>query len=60
MALVALLTWWSCNAFIPVVAAGLAHGAASAQGLVGNQILVEQWKTTITSFFNSGGLIGTL
>ena len=60
MALVALLTWWSCNAFIPVVAAGLAHGAATAQGLLANQTLVEHWKTTITSFFNTGGLIGTL
>src|SRR5262249_28917047 len=29
LALVALVTWWSCNAFIPVVASGLAARAAS-------------------------------
>ena len=33
MALVALITWWSCNAFIPVVASGLAQVAAAARGL---------------------------
>lgn len=30
MALTALLMWWSCNAFIPVVAAGLAQSSAKA------------------------------
>jgi MFS family permease len=60
MALIALITWWSCNAFIPVVAAGLAEGAASGAGVRATQVLVEHWKTTITSSFNIGGLIGTL
>lgn len=60
MALVALLTWWSCNAFIPVVAAGLAQLYAKAHSLAPAQVLIEQWKTTITYSFNSGGLIGTL
>lgn len=62
MALVALLTWWSCNAFIPVVAGGLARTAAEARGLGGSETLalVEHWKTLATSWFNLGGLIGTL
>jgi MFS family permease len=62
MALVALLTWWSCNAFIPVVASGLARTAAEAQGLEpkATLALVEHWKTLATSWFNLGGLIGTL
>jgi len=62
MALTALLTWWSCNAFIPVVSSGLARTAAEAQGLgtAATLALVEQWKTLATSWFNLGGLIGTL
>lgn len=62
MALVALLTWWSCNAFIPVVSGGLAQTAAELRGLdaTATQLLVEQWKTLATSWFNLGGLIGTL
>lgn len=62
MALTALLTWWSCNAFIPVVSGGLAQTAAEAAGLDGTRTLamVEQWKTLATSWFNLGGLIGTL
>jgi len=60
MALIALITWWSCNAFIPVVAAGLARSAGSEAGVRATQVVVEQWKTAITSSFNIGGLIGTL
>jgi MFS family permease len=62
MALTALLTWWSCNAFIPVISSGLARAAAEIQGLGESATLamVEQWKTLATSWFNLGGLIGTL
>ena len=62
MAIVALIAWWSCNAFIPTVAAGLANTAAQAEGLsrIATQSLVESWKTTATMAFNLGGLIGTL
>ena len=60
MSVTALLTWWSCNAFIPVVTAGLAQVAAKNQGIVASQVMIEHWKTTITSSFNTGGLIGTL
>lgn len=60
MALTALLTWWSCSAFIPVVASGLAQVAAKAQNVAATPALIEGWKTTTTNCFNAGGLIGTL
>lgn len=62
MAVTALLTWWSCNAFIPVVSSGLARAAAEASGLDERSTLalVESWKTTATAWFNLGGLAGTL
>lgn len=62
-ATIALLAWWSCNAFIPVIAAGLAQVSAKTQNIVDPkaiQVLIEQWKTTTTYSFNAGGLIGTL
>ncbi|MEY3337410.1 MAG: hypothetical protein RL245_402 [Pseudomonadota bacterium] len=62
VALTALLTWWSCNAFIPVVVAGLAQAEALQLGLdrTATSILTESWKTQATTIFNLGGLIGTL
>jgi MFS family permease len=53
MALVALLTWWSCNAFISIVAKGLAVAA-------GDKTLGESFVRTATNMFNLGGLLGTL
>jgi len=62
MAIVALVAWWSCNAFIPSIASGLAQTAAHAAGLerAATLALVESWKTQATIWFNLGGLIGTL
>jgi MFS family permease len=63
MSVIALLTWWSCNAFIPVIAAGLASAVANAQNITDTtaiQVLIEQWKTNTTYSFNTGGLIGAL
>jgi MFS family permease len=62
MALTALITWWSCNAFIPVVASGLAQTAAAERGLdrSATLALVEAWKSMATTRFNWGGLLGTL
>jgi MFS family permease len=62
MAIVALVTWWSCNAFISVVATGLAHADAAARGLEGIAVaeLAVSFKAHATSYFNVGGLIGTL
>ena len=61
-AVIALLTWWSCNAFLPVVSAGLAQAEAVARGLdaSGTQALIESWKKIATDYFNLGGLLGTL
>jgi MFS family permease len=62
MAVTALIMWWSCNAFIPVVAAGLAQTAGLERGLdkAATLALVEHWKATASYYFNWGGLIGTL
>jgi MFS family permease len=62
MAVIALLAWWSCNAFIPVVSTGLAQTEAARLGLNAGETraLAEHWKTLATTYFNLGGLIGTL
>jgi MFS family permease len=62
MAVVALITWWSCNAFIPTVASGLAQATAAATQLdkSATLALVEAWKFKATFWFNMGGLLGTL
>ena len=61
-ALTVLIAWWSCNAFIPGVATGLAQETAKAQGLtkLATTTLAEDWKLLATSAFNWGGLLGTL
>jgi MFS family permease len=62
MALVALIGWWSCNAFLPIVATTLAKGAAAkaSLGKEATQVMVESWKALATNCFNIGGLLGTL
>jgi MFS family permease len=62
MSFVALVTWWSCNAFMPIVANGLAAATATAQGLApaAARALGEGWKALATNCFNLGGLVGTL
>jgi len=61
-AVIALLAWWSCNAFIPVVSTGLAQIEAAARGLdrSATLALTETWKRLATDSFNWGGLLGTL
>jgi len=63
MAVITLITWWSCNAFVPVIAKGLAQEAGSLMsGLDSGAIeeLGQQWVRTATASLNLGGLIGTL
>ncbi len=62
MAVIALITWWSCNAFIPIIAGGLGAVEAASRNLAPAlaQRLIEDWKTLATNGFNLGGLIGTL
>ena len=62
MAVTALITWWSCNAFIGIVSSGLAREAAALRhlDLPATLALVEKWKADATNYFNLGGLLGTL
>ena len=66
MAVTALITWWSGNAFIPVVAKGLAAREwttltnAGVAGLPSMEVMGQQWVRNATNIFNLGGLIGTL
>ena len=62
MAVVALITWWGVNAFISIVATGLAQETAKAGGLdtSATLTLVESWKKNANNWFNLGGLLGTL
>jgi MFS family permease len=62
MAVVALIAWWSVNAFIPIVSTGLAQATAKAEALdrAATFARVEHWKALATNVFNLGGLIGTL
>ena len=62
MAVIALIAWWSCNAFLPVVATGLAQTEAQRRALdpAATQTLIEGWKKIATNSFNWGGLLGTL
>jgi len=62
MAVTALIMWWSCNAFIPVVAKGLASREAQQLALDASaaEAMGQQWVKTATNSFNLGGLLGTL
>ena len=62
MAVTALLAWWSCNAFLPLVTGVFAEEAGVAQGLTGDALktFVAQTKNAAIHIFNAGGLLGTL
>ena len=66
VAVTALITYWSGNAFIPVVAKGLAQREWTALTNAGNtsipsmEVIGQQRVRTATNIFNLGGLIGTL
>ncbi|MER3431021.1 MAG: MFS transporter [Blastocatellia bacterium] len=62
MAVTALLMWWSCNAFIPVVSKGLAAREAAILGIdaAATEAMGQHWIKTATNSFNLGGLIGTI
>jgi MFS family permease len=60
MATVALVTWWSCNAFLPTVGAGLAAQASVGLTREAATALSESWKAVAANAFNLGGLLGTL
>jgi MFS family permease len=62
MAVIALITWWTVNAFIQTVSVGLAEVRAAAQALdrAATLALRAEWLNTATDAFNVGGLLGTL
>jgi len=62
MAMTALVTWWSCNAFIAVVAKGLAAREAATLGMTGGavEVMGQEWVRNATNIFNLAGLIATL
>jgi MFS family permease len=59
-AVIALLSWWSCNAFLPILGATLAQDHASALGLdaTATRLLAESWKAAASNWFNIGGFVG--
>jgi MFS family permease len=61
-AVTALLTWWACNAFIPLLGATLASEYAAGSGITGEaaRVLAEAWKSQASNGFNLGGLLGAL
>jgi MFS family permease len=60
--LVALITWWTCNAFLQALANSLAGAEAVTRGLdaTATGALKQEWIKLATTSFNWGGLIGTL
>jgi predicted MFS family arabinose efflux permease len=60
--LVALITWWTCNAFIQSLANTLAGAEAVTRGLdaTATAALKQSWIKLATLCFNWGGLLGTL
>jgi MFS family permease len=62
VAVIALVMWWSCNAFIPIIATNLAQFQAKLDNLApaAAKALGDEWKKLGTNCFNIGGLIGTL
>lgn len=58
MAVTALVTWWSCSAFLPVVASFLAADVESDPALLA--LKKTEFITIGTTAFNLGGLVGTL
>ncbi|HEX7477773.1 MAG TPA: MFS transporter [Polyangiales bacterium] len=58
MAVIALITWWSCSVFIPVIASFMAADTAPRPEDLAK--LKTHFQTIGSTAFNLGGLIGTL
>jgi len=61
-ALTVLISWWSFNAFTQLVATFMAttHAKELSLNVADSNALKESWKTIASSWFNWGGLLGTL
>ena len=62
VAAVAILTWWGCNAFLPLLGSTLAHEQAvkTALGPTEAQQLAAAWQAHASNAFSLGGLVGAL
>jgi len=60
-AAVAILCWWGCNAFVPLLGASLSADEAQRLGLAPAQAqaLAAAWQAHASNAFNLGGLLGT-
>jgi MFS family permease len=62
VAVTAVLSWWACNAFLPILGGTLASDHAAQLHLTpaATRLLVEAWKAKASNSFNIGGLLGAL
>ena len=62
VAVTAVVSWWACNAFLPILGGTLAseHAVQSLLTPAATQLLVESWKGKAANGFNIGGLLGAL
>jgi hypothetical protein len=61
VAVTAVIAWWACNAFIPLLGSTLAGEYAAQAGLSveASRLLAETWKAYASNAFNFGGLLGS-
>jgi MFS family permease len=61
VAVTAVVCWWACNAFIPLLGSTLASEHAAQLGLSADagRLLAESWKARASNSFNIGGLLGS-
>jgi len=62
VAVAAVLTWWGCNAFVPLLGSTLAGEQAAGSGLspAAARALATAWAGHGANAFNLGGLLGAL
>jgi MFS family permease len=62
VAVIAIISWWGCNSFLPLLGSTLAHEHARSTGLTGPavQALAAAWQARASNAFNLGGLVGAL
>jgi len=60
-AAVAIMCWWGCNAFTPLLGGTLGAAEAQRRGLSGPaaQALAAAWQSHAANAFNLGGFLGT-
>lgn len=60
VAVTAVVCWWACNAFVPLLGSTLASEQAAQLGLSADaaRLLGEAWKARGANAFNIGGLLG--